>query len=189
MKKIRCFLAVELSDELAGPVGQLIHQLAPDGPGVKWVEPENLHLTLKFFGDIDELETYDIAKCVSRAIQGTEPFAIRLRGVGAFPGRDRPRTLWVGVEEGKEQLGALQASVENGLGELGYPREARRFEPHLTVGRVRDKVGQRELVSALRRCQEFDCGRAQIDEVVLFSSQLYRSGPVYTRIATCPLGH
>ena len=95
MPKIRCFLAIELDSGIHSVIASLVDSMAPMAPGVKWVVPENLHLTLKFFADIDETSTWEIFKAVRSSIGDLPPFQIRLEGVGAFPADDRPRTVWL----------------------------------------------------------------------------------------------
>ncbi len=186
MKKIRCFLAADLADELAAAVAPVISQLALITDSVKWVAAEDLHLTLKFFGEIDELETYEVAKAVTQVVGGLPEFEICLSGIAAFPAVDRPRTIWAGVTDGSDTLLDVQAQIDESLQRLGFPRERRQFHPHLTLGRVRHKSQQEELSAALRELAGYECGRAQIGELVLFRSELFRTGPQYTVLATCP---
>ncbi len=187
MKKIRCFLAVDLADELAAAVAPVIAQLALTTDGVKWVAAQDMHLTFKFFGDIEELETYGIAKAVLDVVRAAPAFEICLTGIGAFPAIDRPRTIWAGITQGSDTLLALQASIDKALQRLGYPRERRQFHPHITLGRVRHKAQQDELAAALRGLATYECGSAQVEELLLFRSELFRAGPQYTVLATCPL--
>ncbi len=187
MKKIRAFLAVEMDDSVCSATGELIEQLAATGAAVNWVPTDHLHLTLKFFGDIEEVQSYEISKAVTRVTKRYRSFPINLAGVGAFPSNERPRTLWVGVTAGQEVLCDFQSALEKSLAELGYPSERRKFQPHLTIGRVRDKAGQSELATALRELQDTELGVSAIRSAILFRSELRRSGPVYSKLATCQL--
>ena len=154
-----------------------------------WVEPENMHLTLKFLGEVRENDTYRICQAISKAVESIEPFEIRCQGAGAFPKLDRPRTLWVGVSDGREQLVALQAAVDDAMADLGFARDPKRYLPHLTLGRVKKPGPWLTDVSQLvADSSEFDAGLASIDEVVLYSSELTSDGPIYAPIGRSPLG-
>jgi RNA 2',3'-cyclic 3'-phosphodiesterase len=118
-----------------------------------------------------------------------EPFELELRGAGAFPTAERPRTVWLGAGDGLEAMVALHDKIEAELAELGYREEHRRFQPHLTLGRVRGEgdsiaeLGQQILAKA-----DFVAGRLLVGAVAVFSSALQREGPVYQRVGSLPLG-
>jgi 2'-5' RNA ligase len=185
---MRTFLAVEVSDAVRLQVSKLISKLASDAVGVKWVAPENLHLTLKFFGDISDDDVAKICTAVGRAVAPLPEFDCQCAGVGAFPRPDRPRTIWVGLGEDDHRLTTLQKTVERSLSKLRYPREKRAFHPHVTIGRVRDSRGMRDLSAALLERAEQSFGMMGVSEVTLFASRLRSSGPVYTVLARFPLG-
>ena len=138
MASIRTFIAVELSPRVLQRAGDLIARLSAAEAKINWVRPEQMHLTLKFLGDVPDTETPDICRVVSQVAAQFEPFEIICRGAGAFPNRERPRTLWIGIQDGAEELKALQAALDEALKkELGYAKEPRGFHPHLTIGRVK----------------------------------------------------
>ena len=191
MPKIRCFLAIELDSGIHSVIASLVDSMAPMAPGVKWVVPENLHLTLKFFADIDETSTWEIFKAVRSSIGDLPPFQIRLEGVGAFPADDRPRTVWLGVTEGQEQMCDVHARIDQKLADIGYPFESRRFVPHLTIGRARDKASQHGLVTAIREHREFEVGTSEVERIILFRSELGKGkngGPVYSKLGQSEFG-
>jgi 2'-5' RNA ligase len=184
--KARTFLAIEISDAVRAEVVGLIEDLAAAGDSVKWVEPENLHVTLKFFGDVAGEEIHSLARAVEEVCREHDPFEIALAGVGAFPHLDRPRTLWIGVGQGADGMVALAESLEARFVALGYPAEGRRFHPHLTLGRLR---GQPQAIAGrLRRIRDAQFGHVLVDRLVLMSSTLDRRGPTYTPLATMCLG-
>jgi len=187
MKKLRAFLAVPISAELRNAISKQVQQLATVSPAVRWTDPDGLHITLKFFGEIEELETVEISRCVQRVTAEHAAFEVDVAGFGAFPAIDRPRTLWAGIQQGSDQLSALQADLENALSDLGYKAETRRYHPHVTIGRVRDKVGMSDLSSALERLADEPLGIAAVEDIVFYSSELRRSGAIYTPLATSPL--
>jgi len=190
MPKIRTFIAVELAPRVMARAGDLIDKLRVAAAQVNWVKTQQMHLTLKFLGDVRDTETPDICRVVEEAARGFEPFEITLRGVGAFPTNEHPRTVWIGIEDGADTLCALQAAIEMALKEkLGFPKEARRFQPHLTIGRVKHEPPgtQGELTALLERHAHFDADLSVIDEVVVFASFLGRSGPSHDALGRAEL--
>ncbi|HUY36791.1 MAG TPA: RNA 2',3'-cyclic phosphodiesterase [Pirellulales bacterium] len=187
-RPLRTFVAVAASREVRGRAAQLISELSCTAAKVRWVEPENLHFSLKFLGDVELLEIPKVCEAVARAVAGQPPFEIVARGAGAFPDADRPRTIWLGVRDGSEPMVELNAHVERELAPLGFRRERRRFRPHLTIGRVRDgRPGLSELGRLVRQHADFVGGVVSVDEVVVFSSALGRDGPFYEPLSTATL--
>jgi len=159
-------------------------KLAEKTSGVRWVDPDNLHITLKFFGDIPVEATHEISKATQAAVADREPFEILVSGAGAFPDLERARTVWLGVTTGVSHFIDLATQIEDNMHDLGYPPERRRFHPHLTIGRVRGKQADGQLAELLGELEECFIGPSVVDEIVVFSSSLERGGPVYSRIAT-----
>ena len=191
MPRIRTFIAVELSPRVMKRAGDLIDKLRVSSAQVNWAKTQQMHLTLKFLGDVADTETPDICRVVADVAKGFEPFEITLRGAGAYPTTDRPRTLWIGIEDGAETLCELQAAIEIELkAKLGFPKEARRFQPHLTIGRVKHEppAAQGELAALLERHAHFDADLSVIDEVVVFASFLGRGGASHEALGRGELG-
>lgn len=186
--KIRTFVAVPLPDTLRKRAVQVAGELAAIAPGVKWVEPHSLHWTLQFLGPVEERETPEICAAVAEGVLAIGPFDLQILGAGAFPALDRPRTLWLGVGEGLEEMIALQSAVEKSLEPLGFRGEARRYKPHLTIGRPGRGEPPRQLAAQLAALSDFDGGTMLVDEVVVYSSELTREGPVYEPLGFAPLG-
>lgn len=184
MPKIRTFIAVELPAEVRHRAVDLMRRLRQSVSDVKWVEPENLHWTLQFLGEVGELEIPAICDAVSAAAAEHEPFELEAHGAGAFPTADRPRTLWLGAGEGRDAMTALQASVADHLFKLGYRAEERRFVPHLTLGRAGRQVNTAVFSREFAQLADFDGGTMLVDEITVFSSTPSRDGPLYE-----PLGH
>ena len=185
----RIFVAIEASSQIRGAVQRLVEKLRRAEAKVKWVEPTNVHLTLKFLGDATEQQVADVCRVVGQSASRVDPFEFFCHGAGAFPNTTRPRTVWVGVREGESQIVELHQKVDEALGELNFSRERRKFRPHLTVGRVRGGgPAVRELGSLIEKYTEFELGRAIVDELVVFSSELTREGPIYTPLSHAPLG-
>jgi len=191
MPRLRTFIAVEMPPRVKARAGELIGKLRAAGADITWVRPEQMHLTLKFLGDVPDTETPDICRVVKEVAAGFEPFEIICRGAGAFPSSREPRTLWIGIEDGAEELRRLQAALDEALTvKLGFAKEQRGFHPHLTMGRVkRAAPGTRdELAALLDQLGDFDADLAVIDEVVTFASFLDRKGPTHEALDHAELG-
>ena len=138
MEKIRSFIAIELSPEIRQSLARLQEKLKAAGnPPVRWVDPANIHLTLKFLGDIDSGITGRITAALEAAARDTHPCSIEVSGLGVFPNPRRVQVVWVGLTGEMEKLNRLQKSIEDGLMPLGFPPEGRAFSPHLTLARVK----------------------------------------------------
>ena len=186
---VRTFVAVEITSAVRDRAAKLIDRLQAAPADVKWVEPKNQHLTLKFLGDVPLQEEPQVCKAVQRGAAEVKPFELDVRGAGAFPSPGRPRTLWLGAGDGEAEMIELHKHVENALAKLGYRKEHRRFHPHLTVGRVRrGGPGVEELGKLIEQNADFSAGRVTVSQVVVFSSQLERTGPVYEALARVKLG-
>jgi 2'-5' RNA ligase len=187
-QKFRTFVAVDVDASVRGVAADLIGKLSSVGADVKWVEPENLHLTLKFLGDVDAREIHQVCLAVGLAAAEVGAFDFNVRGAGAFPSVKRPRTIWLGAGRGEETMSKLAHRIESALETIGYRREARRFTPHLTIGRVRrGGPAVAELGTRLGEYAEFEVGRTAIDEEVVYSSELTSSGPRYEVLGRAPL--
>jgi len=184
----RTFVAVELAPANRAAAEKLIARLQATSADVKWVEPENLHLTLKFLGEVPTREIPKVCAAVERGTDQVEPFELQIVGAGAFPRIERPRTLWLGTRGGTEAMIALHGHIEKALGKLGFRKEQRRFHPHLTIGRVRGGgAGETQLAEALAECADYDAGKLIVEEVAIVSSQLGREGPSYTILGRAKL--
>lgn len=176
---------MEIPFEIKERAGRLIDQLSVTPAKVKWVAPAAMHWTVKFLGDVDILESPQICAAVARAVEPLAPFDIAARGAGAFPDPWHPRTVWIGMAEGSDEMVALHDRIEAELAPLGYRPEGRRFRPHLTIGRVRaSPQGIGELGRLIEAHAGFDGGLSTVFEVVVFASTLGPDGPTHE-----PLGH
>ncbi len=188
MRRLRTFIAVELGSNVTGKAAKLIQALQQTEVEASWVQPAHMHLTLKFLGEITEAEMVDVCRVVGQAAATIEPFEIIVRGAGAFPDLASPKTIWLGISDGAESLLELHAAIETGLyRELQYPRERRRFTPHLTIGRVKRANANQRLADALAANANFDADLCVVDEVVTFASFLSPNGPTYEALAHAEL--
>lgn len=183
MQSIRTFIAFEVGNDVKARAADLIKRLKKSEAEVKWVEPQHLHITLKFLGDIPNVEVPDICNVVSQVAAEFKPIELEFTGAGAFPDASKPKTLWIGVApgEGFDQLAALNERLEARLhDDLGFARERRRFQPHLTIGRVNGTgEAQQRLGELVAAHAEFDAAITEVDELLVFASYLERNGPLY----------
>lgn len=188
MARLRTFIALDLSSAIRDRLVSLQEKLAGGGAKVKWVEPENLHITLLFLGEVDQRAVVDICRAVSEAASGVQAFSLTMEGAGAFPNVRRPRIVWAGVGAGAAEVCALHDALEKPLLELGcYRREERKFTPHVTLGRIRNEQGSPSLEGPLRKLEKWKGGETTIQEVHVMSSELTREGPVYTVLSRARL--
>jgi RNA 2',3'-cyclic 3'-phosphodiesterase len=200
---IRAFLAVELPQELRDAIASFQNDLkrrlqieASKGARISWVQPASIHLTIKFFGDIDEQLIAPLRETVARAVGHLQPVVVPVERLAAFPRPQAPRVLWVGPSQEWEQgdeaqrLRAIHRSIEQACENRDFPREAKPFNPHLTLGRI--KEGERYAGNALVRSGVMDrpvtLGSFAIDSVLLLKSDLRPTGSVYTKLWEVKIG-
>ena len=188
MPKIRSFLAIELPPTIAKGIERVQGDLKQFPADVRWVEPSRIHLTLKFFGNIDEGACDEIMDAVGKAASDVKSFTLAVKGLGAFPTTRNPRVIWLGVEDGNGALKLLQGAVEKRLQDIGYPREEREFKAHLTLGRARSGKGRTELLHRMEGLYRADLGEFRVERLVLFKSDLRPTGPIYTELRSVKLG-
>ena len=155
---------------------------------VRWVAPENLHLTLQFLGGVPEERVPVLAAALEAAAAGSRPLTLEVTGAGGFPKARRPRVVWLGMAGDVPALAAMVDDLGRRLAPLGFPPEARPFSPHLTLGRARDQRGAPGLGGALAARAQEDGFAWRATEVVLFESHLSAKGPRYEAILRAPLG-
>lgn len=184
MRRIRAFVAIPLSAEVVQKARQAQSALAEALPGIHWVRPESMHLTLRFFASIEE-ETLDrIGEVMLSVGSFTSAFQIEAKGVGAFPSAGRPRVIWLGLRD-SVPLRNLHSGLEAKLEGIGIPPEERGFKPHLTLGRARRRLPPAHEV--LRPFQDFSGGTMPADRLILFESRLQPSGALHLPLKTVTL--
>ncbi len=188
---IRTFIAIDLPTEGKETLADLMSGLRQQSlEGLRWVRPQGVHLTLKFLGDIDPELVPQVDAAIRRAALGVAPFDLSLSGSGVFPNRDAPRVVWVGVDGDLDALRGLQHRVENEIEPLGFPRDRRGFNAHLTLARVRGRLPttqRRQLTSALDNPTTVPHFQWRAAEVILVHSTLTPDGAVYRNLATVAL--
>jgi 2'-5' RNA ligase len=180
MARLRTFIAVDVGEEIRRRLVSLQEKLGASASAMKWVEPENLHVTLLFLGEVDDRDVPDVCQAVSEACGRVERFGLTVAGVNCFGNPRRPRTVWAGVTDGADEMIALHDAIEVPLLQLRcYRRENRPFTPHITLGRVK---GEREvdLSGVLPKFAKWTGGSVEVEEVLVMSSELRPEGPTYT---------
>ncbi len=177
---MRVFIAIELPGEARDGLVSLQEELKKSGADVKWVEPENIHLSLRFIGDVAEDTAEKIKERLAATAAATGAFELTMRGIGAFPGLGDPRVIWAGIDRGVEGSARLAASLEAGLQSIGIAAEEKKFHPHITLGRVRSRKNGDKL-RKLIETTGFEAGPIiKVEYLTLFMSRLTPQGSVYT---------
>lgn len=180
---MRAFIAVEIGAETIRWIEAGLRMLAARFPGVRWVDPKALHLTVKFLGEIPDAQAGSIGEVMERAVVGLRPFPLTLTHPGGFGSKTSPRVVWYGVGGDLSTLGELGRRIEGGLEPLGFPREERPFSAHVTLGRNRARVRGLD-GAALSGAFSGGAPGWRVDRVVLFSSHLSPKGATYSPVAT-----
>ncbi|RKX70865.1 RNA 2',3'-cyclic phosphodiesterase [candidate division WOR-3 bacterium] len=176
---MRSFIAIPIPEGVRRSVSSYIHKVRSQLSGVKWVREENLHITLRFLGEIDEKLKEEVEAIIQEKSQPFKPFLCRLEGIGYFPSHRRARVIWIGIEEGGQELIRIFEALEPELNRLGFKRE-KPFHPHLTIGRVKSP---RPLDLPRFERESFTANR-----IVLYKSTLTPEGPIYEPIRSVKLG-
>ncbi len=189
---LRLFVAVELPEAAKRHVEMVLRRLQGlDIPGVRWVRPEGVHLTLKFLGSVPVEDVALITQAMAQAASGTPFLTLWLEGAGVFPNARSPRVVWLGVQGNLQPLALLQGRLEEALEVQGYARERRAFSPHLTLGRVRGRLPPLELErlkDAFGEVSSVDTVKLPVTALSLMESQLRKEGALYQRVAKAELG-
>ncbi len=180
---MRLFIAIELTSEVKRALGELINLLKTKGEGVKWVSPENIHLTLKFLGETPPSRVQEITDSLKKSAKKFSSFSLLVKGTGCFPSEKKPpRVLWVRIEH-NDYLNEFQKEIEMNLKEMGFPEEGRKFVPHLTLGRVKFPARLGSIKEELKKYEDKFFGKVKVKEVILFQSILKPQGAEYIPLA------
>jgi RNA 2',3'-cyclic 3'-phosphodiesterase len=184
---IRAFLAIELPDALRPGLAQVQEELKRSRADVRWVAVNNIHLTLKFFGNVPDEEIDTLAQAAREAAAETAPLQLQATVAGAFPSPHAPRVVWLGLGGDLVPLTQLFYRLEKAFAALGYPPETRAFNPHLTLGRVKSPANREKLARLLAQTPPLDWPPFTVKELILFQSVLSPQGSKYTPLKVIPL--
>lgn len=179
METIRSFIAIELDETVQETIATIEEELKKTGADVKWVKPRHIHLTLKFLGSIPFDQAESILAVIQTVAQSHSSFSFQLTRLGAFPKMENPRVIWLGIEEGKEQIRKIVLSLEEKLEKVGFKKEEREFDPHVTIGRVRSPLNRFALSKAMKEIRIAPAISQAVTQITLFKSALTPQGPLY----------
>jgi 2'-5' RNA ligase len=183
---MRCFIAINLDDPLRKKIASVMRDLMTGKWDVKWIPPENLHITLKFLGEASEDSVRILKDNLSAIAKEHLPFEVKLRGVGVFPDRKRPRVVWIDIIDSRE-LTILQEEVEYSAISIGFNKETRKFSPHLTIGRIRSLMVVEAFMKAIEPLKDEDFGNIAVNKISLMKSDLKPTGAQYSIVTEFPL--
>ena len=184
---MRVFIAIDISDKIRKAIADLQKQIASkidvEKGDLKWVEPNNIHLTLKFLGEINNKQATEVSEIAKTAAQAHQKFTLDIESVGSFGGRSA-KIVWVGAGKGNDALLALQKDLDDLLVQAGYPKEEREFSAHLTLCRVNHPIAGVKLGEAIKQFMYLKLGAITADAICVYQSQLTPAGPIYTLLAS-----
>ena len=188
---MRSFIAIEFPPEIIKKLHKVSKYFKSQTPekSLKWVEPENLHLTLKFLGEIAADQLDEVKAALISSLKDQPSFEIEIKGMGMYPNPRHPRVIWLGIS-GENGIKKVHAIIDRELAPLGFEPERRGFSPHLTLARVRpqtDRDTVEKIGTTLSQFNVDSLGKVSVENIHLFQSKLTPQGPIYTRLLSVPL--
>ena len=187
---MRTFIAIELPKEIKDSLSEVQDKLKTSGADVKWVSPNNIHLTLKFLGEIDDKKLDKIAQILEKITKDESTYPLRLSSIGAFPKINFPRVIWVGIDKGDIETKEIVNALEENIAKIGIPKEDRPFSSHITLGRVKSSLNRQGLVenlNSLTNYTEEEKLEFLVTKITLFKSTLTPKGPIYEALKEASL--
>lgn len=183
--KQRCFLAIDIDSDLIENIVKVQEEFKNTNNNVKYVEEENLHFTLKFFGDIDKDKIFEVKNCILKVlneINFKDNFSneISIKGLGTFPNKNYMKVLWVGCEN-SEFITKLHDALDLEFKKIGFKLD-KQFKTHITIGRIRNLKDKNEFKSKIEKLENFEIGNMNIEKISLKISELTPKGPIYSNI-------
>ncbi len=176
---MRTFIAIELPKEIKEYLAGIQEKLKTSQADVKWVEPKNIHLTLKFLGDRDDKKIKQISSLLDEISKEITSYQIKISSVGAFPKIEAPRVIWAGVSDGDNETKAIASKLEEEIAWLGIPKEDHPFSSHITIGRTRSGLNVEKLAGMLTNMAGLMPQSFKATKITLFKSTLTAGGPIY----------
>ena len=180
MSQVRAFLAIDLDDDLKPKINKIIKEFKQIDTRIKYVELTNLHLTLKFFGDIDTNGLKLLKEKIANVVSEAEPFDIKIKSCGAFPNNNHIKVIWVGIED-DSILKDLHDKLDVEFNKLGFDLD-KKFSTHLTIGRMKSAKNKSQVKSTIEKFEDVEIGEMKVDRISLKKSTLTPSGPIYEDI-------
>ena len=184
MDLIRAFIAISIPAPVQNVVENIQGRFKEIRAPIRWVRPSNLHMTLKFLGNVNEEQIEGVKKCLTEAGQGVNSFTLKTSEIGGFPNLNYPKVLWLGFSDTDGQLHKLAENIEFQLQKIGFEPERRKFTPHLTIGRLKSPKGKKNLIRLLHEKKNVSCNDICVTCFKLIKSDLKPSGPEYSVLHT-----
>ncbi|MDA3917135.1 MAG: RNA 2',3'-cyclic phosphodiesterase [Deltaproteobacteria bacterium] len=188
-KPIRAFIAIKLPDFIKKVLKDTQKTMLANGIKAKYISPENMHLTLKFLGNIDYDLLPEIKRNLTKSAQYVKPIKLSLKGIGTFPNSRSPKVIWAGINGETQKLATLHARLEQRLSNIGIPEEKREFHGHLTLARLKkNKLSAQKFERLLQQTGQFESVKFTADRLILFQSRLMPKGPIYIELFSAKFG-
>lgn len=181
MSQVRAFLAIDLDDDLKPKINKIIRQFKEIDTKIKYVELQNLHLTLKFFGDIDTNGLDVLENAIADVVSEFDSFKIKITGCGAFPNKNHIKVIWVGIDD-DAVIKDLHDRLDKEFARLGFDKD-RKFSTHLTIGRMKSAKNKNKVKEVIEEFENFEIGEMEVSEISLKKSTLTPAGPIYEDIS------
>ena len=179
MSIFRGFLAIDIGSNQN--IIKLENEIKKTKANIKLVEPENIHITIKFLGDTDEQLIDEIENIIKKSVEKIKPFNISLKSIGVFPNTNYIKIIWIGIESGPE-ISTITDNINEKLIDLGFKKENRGFSPHLTIGRVKSVKNKDKILGIISNYKDFEFAKITVDSIKLKKSVLTEKGPIYTTL-------
>ncbi|MBU0477383.1 RNA 2',3'-cyclic phosphodiesterase [bacterium] len=179
MNTVRSFIAINIPAKIRNKLEKIQDDLKKSNAALQLVKPENIHITLKFLGNVPVESINDIQDAINESISRFKIFSVSFEKTGAFPNPQYPRVIWVGIEKGREELSLINTKIENSLSRFSLHQENRKFQPHLTIARVRSGKNRERIVNALEELKNIRVGEMLAEEICLMESMLKPQGAQY----------
>lgn len=183
----RSFIAIESNEKVRNKLTNVLNALERTEADLKIVEPENIHLTLRFLGNVEENRLKPIEEAIRKAAT-LDPFQIRVEGLGVFPKPDFIRVIWAGVSQGTSETASLRKQLDQELADIGHPSDDKEFTPHYTIARMKSGKAKDKVLNEIEKRDDEKFGTVQVEEIKLKKSKLTPEGPIYTDLETVALG-
>ena len=177
MSQIRAFLAIDLDEDLKPKINKIIKEFKGIDAKIKYVELANLHLTLKFFGEIDTEGLDLLEQKITNTLSQFKPFTVKLKGCGAFPNKNHIKVIWIGIDE-DDLIKQLHDRLDKEFVKLGFDKD-KKFSTHLTIGRMKSPKNKNQIRNIIEEYEDFEIGEMEVSQISLKKSTLKPSGPVY----------
>ena len=184
---IRCFIAIEIPGTIQNQLARIQDALRKQIQKASWVKPSNIHLTLKFLGEVDPGDLASIGEAIEKATRRHRSFSLHIGGVGAFPNLARPRVMWVGVKVGAGRVSGLTQDINIALSHCGFSFDTKKFNPHLTIARLKERIDLRPYTDHYRQYDRINGAEMSVDTISLVQSQLHPQGAIYSTLQSYSL--